>query len=165
MSTTVVDGAAVRARLLRCVQLLGRSALQAIDDVGSVGHEALVERLQSGLVEAELGIPNAALFPDEALSQSLAGIAVYKAYIGGLDEKAPELEAHEKLVGKLPRSLKVDGDDLRQKAAIVSRFLEVLDFDKLADYLNFFDAYYDGTCTVAARAMLASSTKTDSNQE
>ena len=162
--TICVDGEAVRARLLRCVQLLGRAALQAIDDIGSVGHEALVERLQSGLVQAELGIPNAALYPDQTLSQSLASIAVLKANIGGLDEKAPELEAHEKLVGKLPRSLKVDGDDLRQKSAIIARFLQVLDYDKLAQYLNFFDAYYDATCTVAARGMLAA-TKTDSNQE
>jgi hypothetical protein len=155
MSTVVVDGAAVRARLLRCVQLLGSTAVQAIEQCGSVGNEALLERIQSGLVEAELGIPNATLLTDQALSGQLAAIAMCKGFLGGMDEEAPELEPYEKHAGRLPRSLKVNEQDLRQKANIAIRFLQELDYEKLALYLNFFDAYYDGACEATARAMAA----------
>lgn len=158
----VVDAQAVRDRLLRCVQLLGNTALCAIEHTGSLGHEALVGRIQDGLGQATLGIPNAALFPDESLSRTLAFISITKGVIAGLDETAPELEPAEKLAGRMPRSLKVDAEDMKQQSHLIIRFLQELDYELLAKYLNFFDAYYDAACGVAAEKMRA---RGDSKQE
>lgn len=158
----VVDAQAVRDRLLRCVQLLGDAAVRAIECSGTVGNEALLDRVHEGLAKAAVGIPNAALFPDDHLSRTLGFIAVTKANIGGLDASASELDTHEKLAGRLPRSLPIDPQQLTQQGHIVIRFLQELDYDRLSKYLNFFDAYYDAACAATAEKLRGQG---DSKQE
>lgn len=153
MSSQVVDAQAVRDRLLRCVQHLGNAALRSIEHTGTVGNEALLDRIHSGLAQAALGIPNAALFPDDALSRALSFICVAKANIGGLDETAPELEPHEKLAGCIPRSNRIEPDVLTQHSHLMIRFLQEVDYELIAKYFNFFDAYYTAACQAAAEKL------------